>query len=81
MFENTLKTKYFLFTDPHPLGGQSFILITEDEILDEYRLQHSELSRTEQLHEFLVVNSATEITKETYDLLMKTNNHFLLRKT
>lgn len=72
--------KYFLFTDPHPLGGQSFVLVTEDEIIEEAQLEHPELSRTEQLHEFLVVNSATEITKETYDLLMKANNHFLLRK-
>ena len=72
--------KYYIFTDPHSLGGQSFTLITEDEILDEYRLQHSEYSRTEQLHDFVVVNFATEITKETYSLLMQTNNHFLNQK-
>ena len=73
--------KYFLFTDPHILGGQAFVLITEQEVLEEAQLEHPELSLTEQLHEFVVVNSATEITKETYELIIKTNNHFLLGKS
>lgn len=73
--------KHFLFTDPHILGGQSFTLATEEEVIQEAQLEHPELSRTEQLHEFVVVNSATPINKETYDLLMKTNNYFLSGKT
>lgn len=73
--------KYYLFTDPHILGGQSFTLATEEEILQEAQLEHPELSRTEQLHEFVVINSATQISKETYDHLLKTNNQFLLGNT
>ena len=72
--------KYYIFTDPHILGGQSFTLATEEEVIQEAQIENPELSRTEQLHEFLVVNSATPITKQTYDLLMQTNNHFLLGK-
>ena len=69
--------KYYVFTDPHPLGGQSYTLITEEEILDEYRLQNSDFSRTEQLHNFVVENYATQLTPQEFILLKRMNEHFL----
>tara|TARA_Y100000592_G_C5250343_1_gene212557 strand:- start:246 stop:482 length:237 start_codon:yes stop_codon:yes gene_type:complete len=69
--------KYYVFTDPHPIGGQSYTLITEEEILDEYRLENSAFSRTEQLHNFVVENQATQLTPQEFILLKRINEHFL----
>ena len=72
--------KYYLFTDPHPTGGQAFIVITEQEILNEYAFEESILSTTEQIHDFVAVNLATEITEDEYLSFTKLATKFLRKE-
>ena len=72
--------QYFIFTDPHILGGQSFTLVTRKEIIKKYRDSHITSPEEELIQNFLTINFATPISFEDYNNLLKINNNYLLKK-
>ena len=76
---NKYSYEYFIFTDPHTLGGQSFTLIKKEEILSNYKKSGIHLKDEELIQNFLTINFATPLTKTQYFNLLKINNDLLLR--
>lgn len=72
--------EYFIFTDPHILGGQSFTLITRKEIIETYNNSCINSLEEDLIQNFLTINFATPLSREQYLNILSFNTKHLLKK-
>ena len=74
-----MNNEYFIFiADTDTFGGQSFTLITKEEVLEMYSNElNKDIPEDIIIQDFIANWFAKPLTREQYFLIQKFNNHFL----